>query len=567
MSHRFSYTMTDQQKEDKEVERTVRPMPKKKPPRYDSQRDRMEVEDKDTKSDDEDLSLNYKDVGGSLERIAKAPAKTPYKIYAPSDKAGRTSYRVYTETGEGRSFDTEEEAKAFIAEAKPKEDISKAEETKAEDPKSEETTAPKETPKKPSVRPPKPTADELAAQSEQSYLPPNLNMTQAMEGAELSSKAWTKTVRYYESLSPENQERALAQLSNDRQAIVDDAPYSTDQAEAFADELEAALRYAMDRTEPLGSPEKLVEALFGEGASKDLAGKGEALSLPKSFLRDVRKANLLNVRAQLKVLQGLDSSYEKGSVGANTLQAAQEVLRSRILDTTAGADEDLRRTLKRLKITTEDPQELQKTLKSLKDTQLIKAVSKSPALLGLSGVENAEATAMQPGDRDRLISFLVESFSTVKTLRSFVPDGVISKETLQGLQDGPKSARAKRLWKSYRRQYPSWEDFFDQLITGGVRAMRQASLHHHPIPDAPTYPPVERRLGWDDYLLLLQSALTQYGILRLQDLQDLFPEEEILGMALNMAIYSSSWQNRIDAPTFHKLLEILMRALEDASAV
>jgi len=66
------------EREDEEAERLVRPLPKKKPPRHDRRRERMDTDrdpdlhDEDVKRDP-DLSLNRKNVGGSvnLARIAR----------------------------------------------------------------------------------------------------------------------------------------------------------------------------------------------------------------------------------------------------------------------------------------------------------------------------------------------------------------------------------------------------------------------------------------------------------------------------------------------------------------
>ena len=58
-------TKSDGEREEEEVERLSRPSPKKKPPRDDSKRERVEVErDPDVDTYDKDLSQNYKDVGG-----------------------------------------------------------------------------------------------------------------------------------------------------------------------------------------------------------------------------------------------------------------------------------------------------------------------------------------------------------------------------------------------------------------------------------------------------------------------------------------------------------------------
>lgn len=72
-------TKTHSERVDDEAERLVRPAPKDKPPRRDLRRERVEIED-GTEKKDKDLSLNFKDIGGSLqERITWRflSAKTP----------------------------------------------------------------------------------------------------------------------------------------------------------------------------------------------------------------------------------------------------------------------------------------------------------------------------------------------------------------------------------------------------------------------------------------------------------------------------------------------------------
>lgn len=54
------------EREEKEVERLVRKSPTKKPPRIDKERGRVKVEDPDLDQTDPDLSMNYKDIGGSV---------------------------------------------------------------------------------------------------------------------------------------------------------------------------------------------------------------------------------------------------------------------------------------------------------------------------------------------------------------------------------------------------------------------------------------------------------------------------------------------------------------------
>ena len=62
-------TKTDSEREEESVERLVKPAPKKKPPRRDLRRNRIDVEDSDTDRHDDDLSLNYKD---AAVRVAMA---------------------------------------------------------------------------------------------------------------------------------------------------------------------------------------------------------------------------------------------------------------------------------------------------------------------------------------------------------------------------------------------------------------------------------------------------------------------------------------------------------------
>lgn len=69
-------TKSPAEKEQEEVERLVRKSPTKKPPRTDKTRQRIEVKDQDLETEDKDLSLNYKVIGGSeLTRLAKVVAK------------------------------------------------------------------------------------------------------------------------------------------------------------------------------------------------------------------------------------------------------------------------------------------------------------------------------------------------------------------------------------------------------------------------------------------------------------------------------------------------------------
>lgn len=60
---------TEQEHEEQEVEKLVKPSPKKKPPRTDREKRRIKTRDTDMESKDKDLSMNYKDIGGSSRRV------------------------------------------------------------------------------------------------------------------------------------------------------------------------------------------------------------------------------------------------------------------------------------------------------------------------------------------------------------------------------------------------------------------------------------------------------------------------------------------------------------------
>lgn len=59
-------TKSEHEREQKEVERLVKKSPPKKPPRIDKERRTIKIKDPDLDQKDPDLSLNYKDIGGSV---------------------------------------------------------------------------------------------------------------------------------------------------------------------------------------------------------------------------------------------------------------------------------------------------------------------------------------------------------------------------------------------------------------------------------------------------------------------------------------------------------------------
>lgn len=62
-------TKTQSEREDEDVERLVKPAPKKKPPRHDLRQNKVREDDGDLDTSDDDLSLNYKN---SAQRVAMA---------------------------------------------------------------------------------------------------------------------------------------------------------------------------------------------------------------------------------------------------------------------------------------------------------------------------------------------------------------------------------------------------------------------------------------------------------------------------------------------------------------
>jgi len=145
---RFKFgTKSDAEKEDEEVERLVRPEPKKKPPRNDLRRERVrerdpDLEDKADATHDKDLSRNYKRIGALLP----SSEWTKWAGKVPADKEEKRPGDYWqTESGWGvfppkakqpTSAPDEPSAKA-IAEGKKKD-----EEKKDEGEKPEGETAP-----------------------------------------------------------------------------------------------------------------------------------------------------------------------------------------------------------------------------------------------------------------------------------------------------------------------------------------------------------------------------------------------------------------------------------------
>jgi hypothetical protein len=106
-------TEDKKKKEEDEATRLVRPAPTKKPPRRDKTRTIMKDSDPDLSKKDPDMSLNFKDVGGSLKKKSNGEIEAPNK--------DRDSFAV--EIDDKRFyFRTKEEAETFLEENEPDED-------------------------------------------------------------------------------------------------------------------------------------------------------------------------------------------------------------------------------------------------------------------------------------------------------------------------------------------------------------------------------------------------------------------------------------------------------------
>lgn len=154
----FLATKTDPEREDEEADRLVRPAPKKKPPRRDLRREQMDLErDPDLEGEsDPDMSLNYKDVGGSASaaRVFRRWAKEKQKLVPVRHKGTGEVVMVSPETLKDteKSKDYEplkdEEKQKAVADAKAKEEKTKEKakkkEEKAKDEKGEGEATPEQ---------------------------------------------------------------------------------------------------------------------------------------------------------------------------------------------------------------------------------------------------------------------------------------------------------------------------------------------------------------------------------------------------------------------------------------
>jgi len=78
------------ERQDDEASRLVRPSPKYKPPRRDLRRENVSPESDSDSERDPDESRNFKDIGGSVQRIAQRFARDTERIPAKSKETGET---------------------------------------------------------------------------------------------------------------------------------------------------------------------------------------------------------------------------------------------------------------------------------------------------------------------------------------------------------------------------------------------------------------------------------------------------------------------------------------------
>lgn len=101
-------TKTKSEREDQETERLVRSLPKKKPPRHDRRRERVNVDPDLDEERDPDLSLNYKTIGGASKRV-KVRRKKDDKVVEVSESTLRERGDEYEQYEEDDSPTPDEE--------------------------------------------------------------------------------------------------------------------------------------------------------------------------------------------------------------------------------------------------------------------------------------------------------------------------------------------------------------------------------------------------------------------------------------------------------------------------
>jgi len=114
----FLSTKTQAEREDDEAERLVRPAPKLKPPRRDLRRERDESDhdvDPDEAADRKDRSDNYKNVGGSAQRVV---AKYLQAVEFPTEEAKQEYLKSHPEADPSKHTVKSEEEQAAVEEKK-----------------------------------------------------------------------------------------------------------------------------------------------------------------------------------------------------------------------------------------------------------------------------------------------------------------------------------------------------------------------------------------------------------------------------------------------------------------
>ncbi len=98
-------TKTDAQREDEATEKLVKPAPKKKPPRHDLRSERVESDDPDLDSEDDDLSLNFKKVAGEV-LVRQMAMRVASRYLWAKGKANKQLDEEFLKSVEGKLFKT-----------------------------------------------------------------------------------------------------------------------------------------------------------------------------------------------------------------------------------------------------------------------------------------------------------------------------------------------------------------------------------------------------------------------------------------------------------------------------
>lgn len=298
-------TKSDEEKQEEKVEDLSKPAPKKKPPRHDLRKERVEDDDDDLKKDKDkkDTSMNYKDIGASvdvlltrqatLNWILGAAGDVPAKKHGPGDVwQTDNGFRAIPAGGDpkkdGKTFKSQEEAKAY---AQGGEDVSPEEEKSPEEdsPEGEEKTKPKvkkkDKPKKPK-KPAKAKPEDVLSVG--GPLPSGDDSAPSEDDLQDRTNA---TFNAYLKSSTQDREKALGLIQDARDSASPDSPehkHLTAQMQALLLASYVNDESVDDTPEPPHALRGLMKFLAKGGSEKEVALAASLAGNPTT--PDARKA-------------------------------------------------------------------------------------------------------------------------------------------------------------------------------------------------------------------------------------------------------------------------------------